>query len=681
MRTTTSTASSAQRDQHNGQQADQRHPAAQQKHRSDSSTISNMFHRSLLIGIGRRALVANARRALRRHARKAAARPVAAAPGHPTSPAVDSSVTGDAAAAALWPKHESEAPAAAAVPPQSAAGVAFAAAPCPGTAAPLRAGPRQTGRAAAQAALAPAAAPLPAAPPAPAALRAPAAAPTPAAAPAVAATSPAAASAAPAGGGDEPDGPGVPARAEGPAVAPSVHQPPRPRRGPKRLRQSSGAPTASPTRSSAAVLATAQAACQAEPALADPDGDGAAASGSAAGAEPAAAAAAASMAPAPPAPAEPARTASAAAGAGGGPPGGAEAQGYEPCAAPPPAPLEPRRERPAPAAPQAEASGAVPRACASTAARAATGPGGFLAAQDWPGPPSGGGGELPDEELRRALVERLGRSQAPEDRIQRTAVRCRALFSLPWVAEPQTPAPTLADPPADPLAEPLAEPLAKKRPRPRAQPGQALAEPAAAAPRPWQPLRAAPVRVRPEPPLPAPGQDFPVYTDGDTGLEHRGDRVWCSFCDVEVRGSEADHLAARRHRGSSETARSASRLLCEQGHRLWREGIAVSMMKASCALCHKEGADWWEFFSQFPLHQETRWHVRCRSWSDLRAPARAEAEPREAAPSRSGPARPAAERARPAPGERALAREAEPREARREEPGAPGTALQEREQE
>jgi len=146
--------------------------------------------------------------------------------------------------------------------------------------------------------------------------------------------------------------------------------------------------------------------------------------------------------------------------------------------------------------------------------------------------------------------------------------------------------------------------------------------------------------------MPVPGKDFPWYIKSEAdalnirqgtnetddqlsrridalseddlwreGLERRGPKIYCGFCETNLENGLVKHLVgegkkseAATHRKWLEAALDVTRRFQEEdGWRFFRESVTLVDRKFSCACC-KKSDEWWKVYD----HIETNAHKRAR---------------------------------------------------------------------
>ena len=116
-----------------------------------------------------------------------------------------------------------------------------------------------------------------------------------------------------------------------------------------------------------------------------------------------------------------------------------------------------------------------------------------------------------------------------------------------------------------------------------------------------------------EPPLPRPGEDFPMWEDysAEEPFARTASGLFCVFCEVDVSMEAADeHVAKDRHIRYAEQGMHSFARLCKHGPSLWREGIAVKCYTFECKTCGVADQQWWQLFGWGKDHVETAKHMR-----------------------------------------------------------------------
>ncbi|CAE8609123.1 unnamed protein product [Polarella glacialis] len=116
-----------------------------------------------------------------------------------------------------------------------------------------------------------------------------------------------------------------------------------------------------------------------------------------------------------------------------------------------------------------------------------------------------------------------------------------------------------------------------------------------------------------EPPLPVMGKDFPRLVKGSSNVAQKDGGLWCSICDIVVKGDEETHIRTKGHVSYETIALDAYKKLQACGDKLWREGVAIKDKNAECS-CGKS-LNWWQLFE--PNHIETKNHMKWHRNSDL----------------------------------------------------------------
>ena len=105
--------------------------------------------------------------------------------------------------------------------------------------------------------------------------------------------------------------------------------------------------------------------------------------------------------------------------------------------------------------------------------------------------------------------------------------------------------------------------------------------------------------IEEEPPLPRPGDDFPVWEQYDVenpfAMTNLG--LVCVFCGVVVpKGGDSAHEASDKHTQFARQGWHSYNRFREEGPDLWRDGIEVKGGKFECKICGTTNQEWWMLY-------------------------------------------------------------------------------------